>query len=177
MSDKGSKAERYARAAFQALIERWQAAFAAVLEDLGKNQELYSLLMDGSRPLDERFQGLETVLPPDSPPELVNLLKLLVQEGDLNLLPDLSTALTEVAAGQRQPLRADVTSAVELREEEREALCQALIKRFDRELVFRFFVDPSLMGGLRVRVGDRLIDMSVASRLAALRESVASVLR
>lgn len=177
MSDRGAKAERYARAAFQALIEKWQAAFVEVFEALGKDQELYSLLMDGSRSFAEREQALEKVLPEGAPQELVNLLKLLVQEGDLDLLAELPTALAEVSSSRRQPVRADVISAVELSEEDKEALRKTLIERFDRELVFRFSVDSSLMGGLRVRVGDRLIDTSVASRLAALRESVASVVR
>lgn len=177
MSDKGAKAERYAQAAFQALIERWRQAFAQVEEALSENQELYSLLMDGSRPFPERESALEKVVPPDAPLEFVNLLKLLVQEGDLDLLADLPAALTEVATSRGQPVRAEITSAVELSEEERDALRKALTQRYGDGLVFGFNVDPSLMGGLRVRVGDRLIDMSVASRLAALRESVSSVVR
>ena len=177
MSDKGAKAERYARAAFQALIETWQAAFAEVSEALGMDQELYSFLMDGSQPFDAREQALGNILPEDAPPEFVNLLKLLVQEEDLDLLPDLPSALAKVATGQGQPVRADVTSAVELTDEEKDALQVALSKQFGRELVFNFSVDPALMGGLRVRVGDRLIDTSIASRLAALRESVTSVVR
>ena len=177
MSDKAAKAERYAQAAFQALIERWQAAFAEVTEALGNDQELYSQLMDGSRPFAERESALEKVMPPNAPPEFVNLLKLLVQEGDLDLLPELPGALSSVATSQRQPVRAEVTSAVELTDGEKDSLRKALAQQFGRELVFSFRVDPSLMGGLRVRVGDRLIDTSVASRLASLRESVASVVR
>lgn len=177
MSDKGALAERYARAAFQALIERWQATFEEVFEALGKDHELYSLLMDGSRPFSERERALEKVIPQDAPPEFVNLLKLLVQEEDLEVLPELPAALAAVATSQRQPVRAEVTSAVELTDEERDALRKTLTERFGSELVFSFGVDPSLMGGLRVRVGDRLIDASVASRLAALREAVSSVVR
>ncbi len=146
MSDKGAKAERYARAAFQALIERWQAAFAEVIEALGNDQELYSHLMDGSRPFSERESALEKVLPPNAPPEFVNLLKLLVQEEDLDLLPELPGALAQVATSQRQPVRAEVTSAVELTDEREGFLRKALAQQFGSELVFSFSVDPSLDG-------------------------------
>ena len=52
-----------------------------------------------------------------------------------------------------------------------------LIAEHGEGLSFTFDVDPALLGGLRVRVGDRLIDNSVASRLATLRESLSSVVR
>jgi F-type H+-transporting ATPase subunit delta len=85
--------------------------------------------------------------------------------------------MSQVASGQQQPIKAEVISAVELSDEEKDSLRQVLTKQFGANLVFSFRVDPALMGGLRVRVGDRLIDTSVASRLAALRESLTSVVR
>lgn len=177
MSNKEAKAQRYAQAAFQALIERWQTAFAEVSGALGSDQELYTLLMDGSQPFAKREQALERVLPSDAPVEFVNLMKLLVQEEDLDLLQELPGALSQAATGRRQPVRAEVVSAVELSDAEKDSLRKALARQYGAELVFSFSVDPSLMGGLRVRVGDRLIDTSVASRLAALRESVSSAVR
>jgi F-type H+-transporting ATPase subunit delta len=177
MSDNSAKAEQYAQAAFQALIERWRVSFGQVLEVLGNDQELYSLLLDGSKPFEERERALEKAIPEDAPVEFTNLIKLLVQEEDLDLLPELPAALSSVATGAQQPVRAEVTSAVELTDAEKESLRTTLSREFGADLVFTFRVDPSLMGGLRVRVGDRLIDTSVASRLTALRESVASVIR
>jgi F0F1-type ATP synthase delta subunit len=51
------------------------------------------------------------------------------------------------------------------------------VKQFGADLTFTFRVDPALLGGLRVRVGDSLMDTSVASRLTALRESLTSAVR
>ena len=108
---------------------------------------------------------------------MVNLLKLMLQEGDMDLLPEVSAALGHAVSGGKQPVRAEITSATELSDAHKQALQQALTQQYGEELVFYFGVDASLMGGLRVRVGDRLIDTSVATRLAALRESLASVVR
>jgi ATP synthase F1 delta subunit len=85
--------------------------------------------------------------------------------------------LTDAASGQASPIKAEITSAVELSADEQEQIRRSLAKQYGEGLVFAFEVDPSLLGGLRVRVGDRLMDNSVASRLSKLRESITSVVR
>jgi F-type H+-transporting ATPase subunit delta len=177
MSDKGARAQRYAQAAIQAMIEQWQGALQQVSDRLNEDRQLNMLARDSSKPFEERAQALLGALPDGSPVELQNLLKLLVQEGDIDLVSEIGLAMSQVASGQQQPVKAEIISAVELSDEEKESLRQVLIKQFGENLVFSFRVDPALMGGLRVRVGDRLIDTSVASRLAALRESLTSVVR
>ena len=54
---------------------------------------------------------------------------------------------------------------------------QRLTQQYGEGLVLTFEVDPTLMGGLRIRVGDQLIDNTVANRLMALRELVAASVR
>ena len=85
--------------------------------------------------------------------------------------------VAQVAAGKTEAQKAEITSAIELTDKEKDQLRKRLTDEYGAGLTFSFSVDPSLMGGLRVRVGDRLIDNSVATRLAALRESIASVVR
>ena len=74
----------------------------------------------------------------DAPQEFVNLMKLLVQEGDLDILPELPGALASVATGARQPVRAEVTSAVELTDAEKDALRKTLAQQYGADLVFTF---------------------------------------
>lgn len=177
MSDKQAQAQRYAQAVYQAMLERWQTALNQVQSVLSKDRDLYALVMDGSKDFSERAKALEAALPAGLPPEVVNLVKLLMQEGDLDLLAEVGPALSRVVSGQKAPTKAEITSAVELSDKEKDDLRRALAKQFGDDLVFSFQVNPALMGGLRVRVGDRLIDTSIASRLAALRESLANVVR
>jgi F-type H+-transporting ATPase subunit delta len=93
------------------------------------------------------------------------------------LIDDVAGRLAQVATGQAAAVKAEITSAVELSAKEQEQIRQRLIAEHGEGLTFTFAVDPALMGGLRVRVGDKLIDNSIASRLAALRESLTAVVR
>jgi F-type H+-transporting ATPase subunit delta len=177
MDSKQARAQQYAQAVYQAMLEQWQRALNQVQAVLSKDQALYATVMDGTKSFEDRAKALEAALPKGLPVEITNLLKLMVQDGSLDLVSDVSSALGRVVSGQQAPVKAEVTSAVELSEQEKDSIRQSLAKQFGADLSFTFAVDPSLLGGLRVRVGDRLIDTSVASRLTALRESLTSAVR
>lgn len=177
MDSNQAQAQRYAQAIYQAMLEQWQSALNQVQAVLSKDQALYATLADSSKDFNERAKALEAALPKGLPVEITNLLKVLLQEGNLDLVSDVGSALGRVVSGQQAPVKAEITSAVELSEQEKEALRQSLVKQFGADLTFSFRVDPALLGGLRVRVGDSLMDTSVASRLTALRESLTSAVR
>jgi len=65
-----------------------------------------------------------------------------------------------------------VTSALPLSDEEKATVGRSLAERMGSEPSLEFGVDPAIMGGVRIRVGDRVIDGSVAGKLDALRESL-----
>jgi ATP synthase F1 delta subunit len=69
---------------------------------------------------------------------------------------------------------ARVISAVPLTEEEKQQVQERLIKRFGGDLEFDFRVDPQILGGLIVKVGDEVIDGSLAGKLAAMRAQLSS---
>lgn len=82
------------------------------------------------------------------------------------------TDLSALAAKRRERLIAHVTSAVELSDDEQRDLTAALSRTFGHELRLQIVVDSSLIGGLTVRVGDELIDASVARQLAEARRTL-----
>lgn len=177
MSDKQAKLSRYAQAIFQMMVEKWQNELGQVQSAVAADPALAPLLNDPGRDPSEKVAALDRVLPPSLSAEARNLSRLLVQEGDVALLPLLPAALTQRTTGRTGPSKAEVTSAVELSPQEQADIRAKLMQEHGDGIVFTFHVDPSLLGGLRVRVGDTLIDTSVASRLALLRESLSSVVR
>jgi F-type H+-transporting ATPase subunit delta len=78
----------------------------------------------------------------------------------------------ELAALRRDRLVATVTSAVELADEERNRLAEALKRHYGRSLHVNVVVDPRIMGGLAVQVGDDLIDGTVSGRLEEARRRI-----
>jgi F0F1-type ATP synthase delta subunit len=83
----------------------------------------------------DKLAALQAALPSDTPVEISNLLKLLIQEGDLELLPEIGMALAHVATGSTVPTEAEITSAVALSPEEQEKLrklgVQAIVNKAD----------------------------------------------
>lgn len=80
---------------------------------------------------------------------------------------------TEVAAERRQRLVAQVTAAVPLTEEQRARLARVLAAVYERTIRLNVDVDTEVLGGLRVQVGDEIIDASVLSRLDEARRRLA----
>lgn len=177
MSSQQERVDRYARAVWEVVLERWTSGLGEASAVLADNAKLGGTLNDASKPVAERAAALQKALPKEVPSEVVNLLKVMMEGGDLGLIDAVAVRLTQLASGQVTVTKADITSAVELPEDQKEQIRQSLIKEYGEAISFSFAVDPSLLGGLRVRVGDRLIDTSVATRLAGLRESLSSVVR
>lgn len=78
-----------------------------------------------------------------------------------------------VAAQLRDRLAATVTSAVELNDADRSRLGQALARVYDRPVQLNVIVDAGIVGGLRVQVGDEVIDGTIATRLEDVRRTMA----
>jgi F-type H+-transporting ATPase subunit delta len=176
MSQDSGRTTQYARAIVEALVERWETLLRKASKALGSDEKLLAQLEDDSTALDVRVGLLEKALNESFAPAEANFFKLLMQEGDLSLVGGVADALVAVVSGgEAGPVRAEVTSAAELSDEVKAKIREQLVAEYGNNLLFEFRVDPSLLGGFRIRVGDRLIDNSVVSRLNALKDSISLV--
>ena len=91
-------------------------------------------------------------------------LDTLQSNGDMELLPRVVAILRRKTTAQR----ATVTSAVELDAETRQRVEGSVRGRYGPEVQVRYEIDPELIGGLKIQVGDEVIDGSVAARLGEL---------
>jgi F-type H+-transporting ATPase subunit delta len=177
MARRDAAPRRYADAAFEIAlrdkaVETWRKELDAAAETLTAG-ELESVLANPAIPLDQRLAVADKVFASLSKP-VHNLVLLLVRRNRIEQLPrvaaefrrldDRRNGLTHATATSAAPLGADEIRAVTARLEELTG------GRIDLETA----VDPSLLGGIVVRVGDRLIDGSVRGRLERLRNQLAS---
>jgi ATP synthase F1 delta subunit len=95
---------------------------------------------------------------------------LLLREGQLGLLNDVIVDLTRLATRGPELQVARITSAVPLTPDEEQAFRQRIHARFGGDVDLDFRVDSSILGGVIVQVGDKIIDGSLVSRLNALHE-------
>lgn len=101
--------------------------------------------------------------------QITNLVGLLVERRRVALLPKVADAFRRLIYARRNIVEAEVASAAPLTEAERAALRERLARLVGRRVELRERLDPGLLGGLVVRIGDRLYDASVRGRLERLR--------
>ncbi len=114
------------------------------------------------RLLREVFEGVV-------PGRLLRFLLIVVDKGRQRLLPQIAAEFVELVNEHFGRLRVEVTVAQAPDETLKAKLKDHLDKLFEREVLPSYRVDPKLMGGVMIRVGDRIMDGSVRHRLHLLR--------
>ena len=148
-------------------LDSWVEAVEG-LESLTSRPEFVAGLQ-GDGMTDERFQAIVRRVVPGVTTVQLNLFRLLRRKARLGLGPDIASFFRELVDEERVIARALVTSAVELEPDRRAALERRLAEQTGRQVTVETQVDPSILGGLIVRIGDRLVDGSTRARLRALR--------
>ena len=100
--------------------------------------------------------------------ESTNMVRLLAENGRLVSMPSISNLYEEYRAKDEGTLEAHVTSAIELDDNYRNKLSDALAKKFDKKINIVNTVDESLIAGAIITAGDVVIDGSVKGKLAQL---------
>ncbi len=161
----------YAQAIFEQAVGRWQKALRAANEAL-EQAGVETMLDNPSEKFDRKQELLNRTLPANTDLEARNFVYLLASKNETHLLPEVLAEFDRyVARGPAREL-AVVSSAVPLTEDECQKLEQKVHAQFGQDIDFEYRVDRSLLGGLVVRVGDRVIDGSVAGKLNAMRQKL-----
>lgn len=169
----------YARTLLELATERQQQE--AIAQELGQLQEIVganpsfkTILSDPAIGLTDRTALLEKVFSGRVSPLVWNFLRVLNSRGSLKLLVEIADAYEDLLNDQMGRIEVDVTVAHKLPADELEEVRRRVGKALRKEAVVHQYVDDSIIGGLVVRVGDRLIDASVRSQLKAMRQQLLS---
>jgi F-type H+-transporting ATPase subunit delta len=173
-----STARRYAEAAFEIAarddsVTDWLAALETAEERLGR-EDVADLMTNPAVPAADRISVLDRLLGDDvsGPPR--NLFALLIRRGRFELLPDVIREFRRLHRRREGIVEATVTSAAPLDHASVDAIEARLVEMTGERVELTLAVDAGLLGGLQVRVGDRLIDASVRGRLERLRSTLSS---
>lgn len=178
MADDSRNADvgaRYAQALFE--LAEQGGALTAVEADLKglkalreQSEDLRKLLASPAFTADEKGAGLAAVAKRAGvSPLTLKFVGLLAANGRASALPAVIAAFERLAAARRGAVAAEVVSALPLSAAELKKIAAALNKTLGKDPELTARVDPSILGGLKVRVGSRLFDASLKSRLDSLK--------
>lgn len=108
-------------------------------------------------------------------PTVSNFVKVIARNGRLFALPAIIKAFQALAAKDRGEVSADVTSAVALSSAQLKSLADTLKQKIGKTVTLTEHVDPSLIGGLVVKVGSQMIDSSLKTKLSAMKIAMKEV--
>jgi F-type H+-transporting ATPase subunit delta len=174
-------AERYAKALFDLAVEENALAQSeAGLKQLGQlisdSADLKRLVKSPVFSPDEQGRAVAAILDKLGPIGIVaNFVKVLTANRRLFILPDAIAAFLQMAARQRGELSAEVTSAEPLTDGQLASLRDALKASLGKDVALATQVDPALIGGLIVKVGSRMIDGSLRTKLNSLKLAMKEV--
>lgn len=178
MARRDSAARRFAEAAFEVAtrdgtLETWRSELDASAIRLG-DERVLSVLANPAIPLDQRSVAASGLLEHTASRPVQNLIQLLLRRGRIEDLPRVAAEFRRLDDRRQGITHATATSATALTPDEVRALTARLEQSTGGRIALDVQVDPSLLGGLVVRVGDRLIDGSVRGRLERLRNQLIS---
>lgn len=166
-------ARRYAQALAELASERGileaVEAGAELVGGLLQQEPALVLALDDDRvPLEERLARLQELFGDRLPPLFHHFFRLVLTKGRASLLPEICAEVPHAADRLRGVVEADVTVARPLADDQREAVRARLEALTGQTVRLAVREDPSLLGGMVVRVGDLVLDGSVATRLKRL---------
>jgi F-type H+-transporting ATPase subunit delta len=171
-------AEVYSRALFDAAkeddvldpVHDELNEFADALEDEG-NRELRLFFYSPYFSSDEKKDGVEKVIS-DADERLRNFLQLLAERHRMPALPRIRRDFNSLWREEKQLLPVNVTSAIELDEQLVQGIGERIQEQTGREVELTSDVDPEVLGGLVLRVGNMVLDASIRARLDHIRKQI-----
>ena len=177
----GALADRYARALFE--IAEGEGRLDEVAGDLaridaliGESEDLRRLVRSPVIPAADKRRAMDALLERMEALALTRkFVGVVVENGRLSALSAICNSYRQRLATQRGEITAEVISAKELSDSQRKAIGDSLQTTLGKRVAVDERVDPELIGGLIVRVGSRMIDGSIASKLQRLRFAMKGV--
>jgi F-type H+-transporting ATPase subunit delta len=171
-----ASARRYAQAVFEIAVdhdelEQWLDDLSMLANSVGSSQFLD--FMSAPRvPASTKLEVIREALGDSVNRLALNLISMLATRNLAHILPDIADQYQELVDSHRGIERAEVVSAVPLTDAQHQQTVALLEGLSGREVRLSTRVEPALIGGMVMRIGDRVVDGSTRSRLQAMRRGL-----
>ena len=171
MAELATIARPYAEALFKASASDLNGALGWVSElaAVAANSDLQQFAENPKATNTEVFDVVTGVVKVKLDDHAKNFLRLVIENGRLNALPEIALQLKRLVNARSGSSDATIFSAFPMDAAAVDQVAQTIEKRFARKLNFSVELQPELIGGIRVVVGDEVLDTSVKSRLEQMK--------
>ncbi len=170
-------AKRYAKALFElasqaGIIAEAEAGLKLVADTVKQDDDVLKVLSSPNIALEKKAELVNQVFGGNVPELVVNTLQLLVSRGRQAIIADTYEAFMKIAGEALRQAHATVYSAKQLTDEELADVSKQFGQLAGKTIIATQVVAPELLGGVQVRIGDRLYDGSLSGKLERLEKSL-----
>jgi F-type H+-transporting ATPase subunit delta len=177
---KSRAVERYAKALFDLAVEECQVdQFGQELTEirtiLADYPDLERLLYHPQVQGSDKKEMMSRIFAGQVSPMVLNFMLLIIDKGRIDLLKAMGEYYHQLAREAKGIIEVQVETAFELASEDRAKLAAKLKQMTGKEVEMKEMVNRTLIGGIRVRIGDKVIDGSIQRHLERMKETLAQV--
>lgn len=175
MAELATIARPYAEALFQVAVKgglKQIAEYLDVVTAVASDAQLRKFSSNPKATPEQIYAVMTDVIKTPMPDSVQNLLRTIIENNRLAVLPELAAQFHALASAHSGVAEAMVYSAFALEAAQLEGVLASLEKRFARKLNAKVQVEPGLIGGIRVVVGDEVLDTSVKARLEQMKAAL-----
>ena len=170
-------AERYAQGLFELAretdtIREKKEQAALILKALAENPELLVFLRAVKVTKDEKKNLIASVFAEAADTDTINLIKLLIDKGRIGYFREIFQEYVRLADDELGIATAVVESARELKAEDIERIRLALVKKTGREIIMTTKINPELIAGIKVTVGNNVTDITMKTKIDSMKEAL-----
>jgi F-type H+-transporting ATPase subunit delta len=171
----------YAKALFEVAneidkMEQFQTELFFVVETFKKHPDFHRLYGTPRLSLEEKKGIIDNIFSERLTKEIVSFLKILLDKGRTGIFEEITREYQRIFNQYNNIIEGLVITAVKLNTKDKAKLEQKLTNITGKTIKLHNKVDPSIIGGMLVRVGDKVIDGTVESRLSELKEMFAQII-
>jgi F-type H+-transporting ATPase subunit delta len=173
-------ARRYARALFaigqengEAELKKYGNDLLQLVEVLKSAPELVKFFRNPVFTVAEKKGVMTKVMAKTAPCKVIeNFCFLLADKGRLDCLADIQAYFSVILDEVQGIVRGDLITAIELTEPLKKKIKEDLEKQSGQNIVLEYGVDPDILGGLKLKIGDKVLDASIRAQLDILKENI-----
>lgn len=148
----------------------------AVLDVLKENEEYIKIINYPRIPVEEKTAMIESAFKGKVSDDMVGFLAIVVEKGRFAKIEEILNYFVERVHEAEKIGTAEITSAIELSESQKKAVEEKLLTTTSyKKIIAKYSVDKALIGGMVIRIGDRIVDSSVKTKLETMARDLSKI--